>query len=239
MTDTELLALLDKMRAVMISVSTGGPRISEVNHDYQEDFRAVADALQARGMDNPLSYGDLWQWHGRWSQDDLPTYASRRVFIGSMFDPVISKIRSGRSVAPEPTGWERVDRQMGEAAARLLQAGTEEQFQAVGLLCREVLISLAQEVFDPLIHPTEPGVRVSASDFKRMIEAYIAVELGGSAAEEARKHARTALDLALRLQHQRTAAFRDAAICVEATSSVVSIIAIVSGRRDPPICSSK
>lgn len=66
-----------------------------------------------------------------------------------------------------------------------------------------------------------------------MIEAFIAVELAGSAAEEARRHARTALDLALRLQHQRTATFRDAAICMEATASVVNIIAIVSGRRDP------
>lgn len=233
MTDTELLALLDKMRAVMISVSTGGPRIGEVNHEYQEDFRDAADELQARGIENPLAYGDLWQWHGRWSQDDLPTYASRRVFVGAMFDPLISRIRSGRAATPDPTGWALVDRQIAEAADRLGQARTEEQFQAVGLLCREVLISLAQEVFDPLKHPIAPDVRVSTSDFKRMIEAFIGVELRGSAAEEARRHARTALDLALRLQHQRTAAFRDAAICIEATSSVVSIIAIVSGRRDP------
>ncbi|MER8800175.1 hypothetical protein [Mesorhizobium sp. M0998] len=74
---------------------------------------------------------------------------------------------------------------------------------------------------------------MSTTDYKRMIEAYVAVEMRGGAAEEVRKHARTALDLALRLQHQRTAGFRDAAICIEATSAVVGIIAIVSGRRDP------
>jgi len=57
--------------------------------------------------------------------------------------------------------------------------------------------------------------------------------LAGGAAEATRRHARTALDLALCLQHQRTAAFRDAAICVEATAAVVNIVAIVSGQRDP------
>jgi hypothetical protein len=30
----------------------------------------------------------------------------------------------------------------------------EEQFQAVGLLCRETLISLAQAVYDAQLHPT-------------------------------------------------------------------------------------
>ncbi|MER9841775.1 hypothetical protein NKJ59_11045 [Mesorhizobium australicum] len=231
--DQELLSLIDKMRAVMISVATGGPRIDQVNHEFQNDYREVAAALVARGIDNPIAYSDLWQWHGRWSQDDLPTYASRRVFVGAMFDPLINLIRNGRSAPLEPTGWTLVDRQMSEAVARLSQARTEEQYQAVGLFCREVLISLAQEVFDPARHPTDPDVRVSITDFKRMIEAYISVELRGSAADEARRHARTALDLALRLQHLRTANFRDAAICVEATGAVVSIIAIVSGRRDP------
>ena len=119
-----------------------------------------------------------------------------------------------------------------DAQHQLARAKTEDQFQAIGLLCREVLISLAQEVHDPTRHPPEPGVRVSPTDFKRLIEAYIAVELAGSAVEDVRKHARSALDLALRLQHLRTAKFRDVAICVEATSAVVGIIAIVSGRRE-------
>jgi hypothetical protein len=233
MTDAELLARLDKLRSVMISVATGGPRIGEVNHDFQENFREASDELAAREIENPLPYGDLWQWHGRWSQGDLTTYASRRLFVGQMFDPLMARVRSGRTSEIEPTGWARVDRTIMQAGDRLAGAKTEEQFQTVGLLCREALISLAQEVFDPTRHPTEPDVRVSATDFKRMIEAYISVELKGSSADEARRHARSALDLALRLQHQRTAAFRDAAICLEATSSVVSIIAILSGRRDP------
>lgn len=232
MNDADLLKLIDQVRGTMTAVATGGPRIGEVNHEFQEASRALAEGLSERSIENPMPYTDLWQWYGRWS-NDLPSWASRRAFVAEMFEPLISRIRSGRVTTSEPTGWTRVDRTIGETRDRLARAITEEQFQTVGLLCREALISLAQEVFDPAKHPTDADVRVSTTDFKRMIEAYIAVELSGSAAEEARRHARTSLDLTLRLQHQRTATFRDAAICVEATSSVVNIIAILSGRRDP------
>lgn len=115
---------------------------------------------------------------------------------------------------------------------QLASAETEEQFQAVGLLCREALISLAQAVFDPDKHPVE-GVSVSATDVKRMLEAYIAATFAGSENEATRKHARAAFDLANSVQHQRTATFRRAAICAEATTSVVNLIAIAAGLRDP------
>ena len=233
MTDAELTAALDQLRNMMIAVSTGGPRIESVNWQYREIYSVVVEALSKRGIPNPLPYGDLWQWYGRWSSGDLPSYQSRRVFVADLFDPLISRIRSGAAETLQPTGWARVDRNLGEIRDRLASAATEEQFQAVGLLCREALISLGQEVFDEERHPTLDGVTVGPTDFKRMIEAYIKIELGGSANDEARKHARSALDLALKLQHQRTATFRNAAICVEATSSVINIIAIVSGRRDP------
>ena len=232
MTDPELLALIDKLRSTMIAVATGGPRIGEVNSEFQDDYRLVTDELARRGIDNPLPYNDLWQWYGKWSSD-IDGWARRRAYVADLFAPLIARVRQKSSIEVEPTGWARVDRTIKEVADRLPHAKTEEQFQSLGLLCRECLISLAQEVFDPNRHPTELGVRVSTTDFKRMIEAYIAVEMSGGAAEEIRRHARTALDLAVRLQHQRTAGFRDAAICIEATCSVINIIAIASGRKDP------
>lgn len=232
MTDPELLALLDKLRSTMIAVATGGPRIGEVNDEFQQDYRLAVDALADRGIENPLPYSDLWQWYGKWSAD-IAGYGPRRAYVADLFSPLLARVRAVRVAEIAPTGWMRVDRTMREAAERLPRAKTEEQFQSLGLLCREALITLAQEVFDPSKHPAEPGVRVSTTDFKRMIEAYIAVEMSGGAAEEIRRHARSALDLALRLQHQRTAGFRDAAICIEATNAVVNIIAIGSGRRDP------
>ena len=66
-----------------------------------------------------------------------------------------------------------------------------------------------------------------------MLEAYITVAFSGSAHEHTRKHARAAYDLAAHLQHRRTASFREAAACTEATTSIVNLIAIMAGLRDP------
>jgi len=112
-------------------------------------------------------------------------------------------------------------------------AREEEDFQGVGLLCREALITLGQVVWVAERHPPVDGVIPSDTDAKRRLEAYIAVELGTNANEQARKHAKAALDLAVGLQHKRSATWRDAAMCLEATASVVRLVTIVEGRRDP------
>lgn len=131
----------------------------------------------------------------------------------------------------EPTGWQKVDRQLQEMRARLDAASTEEQCQAVGLLCREVLISVAQDVYDETRHPSIDGTAPSDTDAKRMLEAIFAEELKGSSNEEARAHAKAAVRLALALQHKRLADFRTAALCAEGTCSVVNMLAIIAGRR--------
>lgn len=233
MTDDELINGLEYIRNTMIAVATGGPRINDVNDQYQRMYADVSAALAKRGYNNPLLYGSLWDWYGRWSSGDLPTYQSRRTFVSELVNPLINRIRTGRVEELQPTGWQRVDRTVGEIRDRLAATTNEEQHQAVGLLCREALISLAQAVYVRERHPPLDGTEPSATDGKRMLEAYIAVELAGGANEEARKHARSALDLANALQHRRTATFRDAAMCVEATTTVVNVVAIVAGRRDP------
>lgn len=148
----------------------------------------------------------------------------------------LANLRSKTIYSPPDTStaWPRVDRAIGEIRRRLADAQNEEQFQAVGLLCREALISLAQAVHDPSRYPPTDGKIPSSSDAKRMFDAYIAIELSGSSHEAARRHAKAAYDLANDLQHRRTANYRQASLCVEATNSVVSVIAIVSGHRDPP-----
>jgi hypothetical protein len=147
--------------------------------------------------------------------------------------PIYAPHKIGQqTVFEEPTGWQKVDRQIQEMKVRLRAASNEEQYQAVGLLCREVLISVAQEVFDADKHPTPDGVPASETDAKRMLEAFFATELSGKVNEESRAHAKAALKLTLALQHKRTADFRMAALCAEATTSVVNLIAILSDRRN-------
>jgi hypothetical protein len=126
--------------------------------------------------------------------------------------------------------WQRTSRGIDAAGQALRKATNEEDFQTVGLLCREVLVSCAQAVFDPEQHPTEDHVSASKADAKRMLTAFIMKELPGGSNEQARKHAKAAVDLTVALQHDRTADYRSAALCLEATLSAVNIISIVSGR---------
>ena len=166
MTNAELIKALDQLRATMISVATGGPRIQQVQAECQENCDLVDVELTNRHIPNPLPYRDLWQWYGRWSSGDLPTYASRRAFVSALFDPLVTQLRRGFSTPVEATGWERVDRTVTALRQQLAVAETEEQFQTVGLLCRETLISLAQAAFSPDEHPTLDGVKASDTDTK-------------------------------------------------------------------------
>ena len=238
LTDGELVHELEQQRDLMISVATGGPRIDDVNSKYKKARSRISKALQQRGVPDPNPYASLWDWYRKWSSGDLPTYQSRRPYISGLHAPLIERFSAepaerGAEVFDEPTGWTKVDRGLSEIRARLQSAQNAEQFQAVGLLCREALISLAQTVFDPSRHESIDGIEPSSSDAKRMLEAYLATELSGGANKQLRQHARTSLDLANKLQHDRTADFRKAALCAEATASVVNIVAIVSGQRDP------
>jgi hypothetical protein len=233
-----LLEELDAQRLLMITVSTGREAVDNVNDEYVERHRRLQGELRKVGLEYPVPYDDLWRWYKKWSSGDLPSYQSRRDYIGELFRPIIEAVRQGPALHGErvfqaPTGWAKVDTTLALMRGRLEQAKNEVDWQGVGHACREALIDLAQCVYDPAKHPTVDGVTPSQTDAKRRLEAYLNVELAGGSVEEARRHAKAALDLANSLQHRRTADFRDAALCAEATTSVVNIIAILSGRRNP------
>lgn len=195
----------------------------QINRDSDPEVSVVRELVEA---------GYLWAINA--TTFDGETFLNPRITLPGR--EYLARLRAEVTPAPPDTstGWPRVDRTINETRRRLAEAANEEQFQAVGLLCREALISLAQAVHNPTNHPPTDGTIPSESDAKRMFDAYIAVELAGSSHAAARRHANAAYDLANDLQHRRTANFRQASLCVEATSSVVSVIAIVSGRRDPP-----
>ncbi len=147
--------------------------------------------------------------------------------------PVYASHKVGQRVQlfDEPTGWEKVEREIGEARDMLRTARIEAHYQAVGLFCREVLISVAQEVYCPERHKTSDNKTPSDTDANRMLEAFFSAELSGGTNEEARAYAKAALRLAVGLQHKRTADWRTAALCLEATISTVNIVAVLANQR--------
>ena len=121
------------------------------------------------------------------------------------------------------TGWERVDRSIEEMNNRLKMADTEEKYQAIGMLGRETLISIAQNVFVKGKHTSRDGVEIGPTDAKRMLEAYISYELNNES-EKIIKYVRSAVDMSNQLTHDRNASKRAAGICVLAISSIANLI---------------
>lgn len=123
----------------------------------------------------------------------------------------------------QPTGWERVDRALEEMKLRLDTADNEEKYQAIGMIGRETLITIAQQVFNSKKHPTLDGVEASKTDAKRMLEAYLKIELAENS-EKAIKFAKSAVDLGNQLTHDRGATKRDASMCLISVTAVASLI---------------
>lgn len=237
LTDSGITAEVELQRALLLAVASGTRRLESAANEYGVRQTHIRAELSALGLDDLNPYNTLQEWDDKWSTD-LPTYGSRKEYIQDLYDGLLWTLRNTHNAGnvgtvASITEWTLVDRQLGQVRSQLLRGNTEEQFQTVGLLCRETLISLAQTVYDAGRHPTDDGTMPSNSDGKRMLAAYIAAELAGSSNEAARRHAKAALDFANDLQHRRTANFRQAALCAEATSSVVNVIAIISGKRDP------
>jgi hypothetical protein len=217
----------------LVSVATGGSRIQDVDDYYRARRKRINKALTERGLTDPNPFVNLWDWYHKW-RADFPTWAERRRYIHNLFAPTLAVIQQPQSESTiakrEPTGWERVDRAVAKARSQFDKSQHEEDYQTVGLLCREVLISLGQAVFDPSKHQTGDGIEPSSTDGKRMLDAFLLSAVAGSSNEAHRKHAKAGLALAVELQHRRTATAIDAELCIEATSSIVNVISILARR---------
>ena len=228
-----LIGELLVQRSVMIDVATGGRTIQDVDDYYVAREARIAEIAKGLSLPYENPHASLWDWFHHWKAG-MPTYAERREYIRGLFKPSLDFVAARTPKAPparEPTGWERVDRALSKARETIEVATTEEDFQGVGLLCREVLISVAQAVYDPAIHEAEDGVVPSPTDAKRMIEGFLSKTVPGDSYKEVRAHARASWDLSVQLQHRRTANYQLAALCLEAASSTVQVISILAENR--------
>ena len=100
-------------------------------------------------------------------------------------------------------------------------------FQSVGMYGRELLITLAQAVYDKEKHPSQDGVDISKTDSKRMLEAYIHFCLRKHSKEREIKFAKSSIDFSNELTHNRTATQMDAELCYNAVLSTIHIIKVL------------
>jgi len=230
MTAKKLLGKIDEIKQIMIAVGTG-KRIQDFEQPYKEKYKEIDEILYQLGVPNPNNCSGLWDWYHLWINDGLGTYASRRTYIKDLYNDLITMISQSLEnddLTYELTGWQRVDRSLYEMKSKLTNAINEEQFQAIALIGRETLISIAQEVFDNSIHKCDDGTIPSDTDSKRMLDAYISYSLQGSSNERHRKFAKSAIDLANQVTHDRCATKRDAEMCFIAVSAVSNLIQTIN-----------
>lgn len=130
--------------------------------------------------------------------------------------------------APEPTLWEKVDRQVNAMRGQLARAASEEGYQAVGHLGREVMISLAQAVIEPTDAIGEDGKPPSDTDAGRLLEAYIGKMLAGGGNEALRGAVRGVVRATSAVLHDRNATPKDAALAAELVSASVHLVHILA-----------
>lgn len=225
---------LESLKDLMISVATGGERIQSVDSRYKALHNSIYNRCKKLNIKYENTFAGLWEWYARWSSE-FPHYQERRQFINQLlsptFDVFISDNSSSSIVSPivELSDWERINRTVIKIKQNSIVAKNEEDYQQIGLLCREVIISLAQAVYNPVIHGTkdEKGTEIGKTDAVRMIGNYINVQLAGSSNEELRTYAKATNKLANLLTHKRDAEKQDMLLSVSATIALINFVGIL------------
>lgn len=201
-----LLELLNKQVRLLVSVSTGGPRIDDVNGEYLKRRRKLNAGLRARGMAPPFPYEDLWAWYGEWSTN-LGTYAERRVHVTKLVSPTRETLEAalGGVQVADPGGvggvtWAALDGRLDGVVTELRSAQSRDDLQDVGRRCREILIDAARLLADPALVPPG-GEAPKAADAKAWLELFLVARAAGRSHKELRAFIPVAWDLAQKVTH--------------------------------------
>lgn len=227
---------IETAKNIMVSVATGGNRIQDEDDRYKKLQIQIVRDCKKLNLTYNNTFSSLWDWYGKWSTS-FSKYQERRVFINELFAPTLAYFEETEGLNNIETfvqldDWERIKRTVTKIKRDSNNAKDEEDFQTVGLLCRDVIISLAQAVYNPTLHgkTDEKGVSIGNTDANRMICNYINVELSGSSNEELRAYAKYTNKLANRLTHERNATKKDMLLTVASTLALINFIGIIEDK---------
>ncbi|MBN1076641.1 hypothetical protein [Clostridium botulinum] len=100
-----------------------------------------------------------------------------------------------------------------------------EDFQSIGVQCREVLIELGNYIFKPFMK--DGNEELKASDFKKKSELFMAFYYGGQSNKDYRtiykKMTESTWDFANKITHSRSTTFYEVSSCVSMCITIVSI----------------
>ena len=230
---TRLKQNIETVKNIMVSVAIGDKMINEEEDRYKSIQVQIERDCKKLNLTYNNTYSSLWEWYGKWKAD-FPTYQERRIYIKELFSPTLAYFEETENDKNIETfvnldDWERIKRTIAKIKEDSNVAQNAEDFQAIGLLCRETIISLAQAVYIPWLHGEndEYGKQIGKTDAVRMIENYINITLSGRGNEELRAYAKSTNKLANALTHKRNATKKDMLLCVSSTVALINFIGII------------
>lgn len=125
---------------------------------------------------------------------------------------------------------EKVSRHIQEMRFILRTAVAEGDYHNIVLISLDTFDALAEAAFDAGEDMTINGKPLSEMDAATRIKALLEQELKGDTNKETLAYARAALKLALSLQKTSNFDHRTAAVCVEATASLVNLISVLTSK---------
>lgn len=124
--------------------------------------------------------------------------------------------------------WQSLQATLDGIEADLRTAQADDDYQAVGTRCRELIISLGQAVYDSERHGRD-DTSPSPNDGEELISRVLDHALAGSSAAEARGFLRKLIPLVNAVVHRRPASARDALIAVAGTRCLLESLRAIEG----------
>ena len=229
-----------RIKQLLIDVATNSITLkgTTYNSEYISIYDELTDYFKRLNFTFTGLFRNLWEWHQFYKveNNNLPSYQSRRNYIDSLFSETETLLRNSPQNNISATviidDWSEIGRRMIKIKKAVSTASDIEDFQSIGLQCREVIISIAKTVYDANTHGeySDDGIIIGESDAVRQLANYFKFNLKGKENEELRSYAKATNKISNVLTHRRTSTKKEMLLCVNATVALINFVGILEGK---------
>ncbi|MFI5253430.1 MAG: hypothetical protein ACHQQQ_13480 [Bacteroidota bacterium] len=128
--------------------------------------------------------------------------------------------------------WSNIDQNLRSARTTLQTAQSETDYHAIGILCRETIVSVGALLFRKRYVGTD--INVSNTDSVEILAKYFNRKLKGAHNEALRSYFKATWNLSNAVVHGRNSTYTRAEICVEACAHLVLLARILYFKESAP-----
>lgn len=176
------------------------------------------------------SFRAYWGSHGGYG-----SWAARRAMVNELFGPLHeelerredSLLRGGLAEPISPrkgTGWTAVDVEIAELRRHFHTAQTPQDYSNIGNDVNAVLEALSGAAYDPSRHLYDGETAPRVAETKNRLTRVIEVDCRTVGGAELKRHAKTTIELAQAVKHNRAGSRTQAGIAADAVIQLANMI---------------